>query len=321
MTIPIAMEFTEYFYSLVKQIPKGRVSTYGALARALGDIRASRAVGRMLNQNPYAPIVPCHRVVMSDGSLGGFGSGIKNKIALLKKEGVYVSEGDVVDFKDVLFADFKSNYPLKKMREQQKKLGRAISLKNGFSSVKTIAGVDVAYNGKGYGALVVHDYDTLDILETKTVKSRIGIPYIPTYLAYREIPVIKKLLSKIKIKPDILLVDGNGVLHPYKMGIATHIGVDLGIPTIGVAKSLLCGEVKEELKGVGTSSNVIYEKKVAGYAFLSSPRSKKPIYISPGHRVSFESTLDVVSKVCTHKIPEPLRMAHIKATEKRNDAH
>ncbi len=100
------MDFTEYFYTLVKQIPPGRVSTYGALARALGDIRASRAVGRMLNQNPYAPVVPCHRVVMGDGGLGGFGAGIPEKIKRLAKEGVYVSDDRVVDFQDIFFTLF-----------------------------------------------------------------------------------------------------------------------------------------------------------------------------------------------------------------------
>ena len=152
------MEFAEYFYSLVKQVPKGKVTTYGALARALGDIRASRAVGRMLNQNPYAPVVPCHRVVMSDGSLGGFGSGIENKIALLKGEGVFVSEGEIEDFSEVLFTEFKSDFPLSMMREEQKKLKDKVKLKDGFSKIKSVAGVDTAYSNSAYGACVVYDH-------------------------------------------------------------------------------------------------------------------------------------------------------------------
>ena len=102
MTIPNFMEFTDYFYSLVKQIPKGRVSTYGALAVALGDIRASRAVGRMLNQNPYAPVVPCHRVVRSDGEFGGEREGAEQRKRLLEKEGIPIKNGRVTINEDIL---------------------------------------------------------------------------------------------------------------------------------------------------------------------------------------------------------------------------
>lgn len=307
------MEFTEYFYSLVKQIPKGKVSTYGALARTLGDIRASRAVGRMLNQNPYAPQVPCHRVVMSDGSLGGFGTGIEKKISLLKREGVEVADGKVIDFLKVLFTDFKSRGPLVKMREEQKRLKNKVRLRDAFSEVNTVAGVDVAYLDSAYGACVVYDFESKDIIEKKTVKSKITMPYIPTYLAFREIPVIEKLMKRIRNKPTVLLVDGNGVLHPYGMGIASHVGVELDIPTIGVAKSLLCGTIKEEIKSKGDFSEVEFEGRTVGYAYLSSSRTKKPIYISPGHKVTFDSALSIVKRLCEYKIPEPLRSAHMEA--------
>jgi deoxyribonuclease V len=313
------MEFTEYFYKLVKQVPKGNVSTYGALAKALGDIRASRAVGRMLNQNPYAPIVPCHRVVMGDGKLGGFGSGVDKKIALLKSEGVSVSKGEVVDFSKVLFTDFKSDFPLLKMRAEQKKLKSKVKLKDGFSKVNMVAGVDVAYSDSAYGACVVYDYKTMDIIEKKVVHKKIEFPYIPTYLGYREIPVISNLIKKLENKPTVLLVDGNGVLHPYGMGIASHVGVELKIPTIGVAKSKLCGEITGNLNRTGDCKEVEYEKNVLGYAYLSSRRSKKPIFISPGHKISFETSFDVIKKLCNYKIPEPLRLAHIAATAKRNE--
>ena len=312
------MDFTEYFYTLVKQIPEGRVSTYGALARALGDIRASRAVGRMLNQNPYAPVVPCHRVVMGDGSLGGFGAGIPEKIKRLAKEWVYVSDDRVVDFEDIFFNDFLSDYPLSEMREEQKKLGRNVVLEDGFSDIETVAGVDVAYNAKGFGACVVFDYHEKEAIRDITALSKVDIPYIPTYLAFRELPVIEKLLKKMRKKPTVLLIDGNGVLHPFGLGIASHVGVKLGVPTIGVAKSLLCGNVKREGLDVGQHSEVELEGNVIGYALRSSPRAKKPIYISPGHMVSFETALDVVKRLCRYKIPEPIRSAHRLAARTRN---
>ena len=314
------MDFTEYFYTLVKQIPEGRVSTYGELARALGDIRASRAVGRMLNQNPYAPVVPCHRVVMGDGNLGGFGAGIPEKIKRLAKEGVYVSDDRVVDFEDIFFNDFLSDYPLTEMREEQKKLSRKVVLRDGFSEVETVGGVDVAYNATGFGGCAVFDYHEIKFVRKITAKAKVEIPYIPTYLAFRELPVIEKLLRKMKIKPTVLLIDGNGVLHPFGLGIASHVGVKLSIPTIGVAKSLLCGELKKEVSEVGQYSEVEYEGRVIGYALRSSPRAKKLIYISPGHMVSFKTALDVVKGLCRYKVPEPIREAHRLATKTRDAA-
>ena len=102
------MNLFEYTYDLVRQIPKGNISTYGAVARALGDIVASRAVGRMMNQNPDADDMPCFKIVHSDGKLGGFGLGINDKIRRLKEDNISVKDGKIVDFKDVLFEDFKT---------------------------------------------------------------------------------------------------------------------------------------------------------------------------------------------------------------------
>lgn len=312
------MKFVDYFYSLVKQIPEGKVSTYGDLAKALGDLRASRAVGRMLNANPYAPIVPCHRVVMSDGSLGGFGGGMDKKIELLEKEGVKVSDNMLVDFKRVVFKDFKTDYPLQKLREEQKRLRKSVKLEDDFLAIEKVGGVDVAYDAKGFGACAVFDYGSRSILERRTVEIEVDIPYIPTYLAFRELPVIEELIKKLKSKTTMLLIDGNGVLHPYGMGIASHVGVKLGVPTIGVAKTLLCGNLKKDVSSVGDYSEVEYEGRVIGFAFKSSPRAKKPIYISPGHKVSFETALSVVRRFCKHKLPEPIREAHALATKARN---
>jgi len=96
------MKFSDKVYRLTKRIPKGKVSTYGEIAEALG-CKAYRAVGNALNKNPYAPTVPCHRVIRSDGGLGGFASGIKAKIRLLKKEGVKTTNGKVLDFEKVFY--------------------------------------------------------------------------------------------------------------------------------------------------------------------------------------------------------------------------
>jgi O-6-methylguanine DNA methyltransferase len=108
------MNITEYTYYLVRQIPPGRVSTYGAVAKALGNKGYARAVGKFMNKNPDADTMPCFKIVKSDGSLGGFGLGIDDKIRRLKRDGMEIKDGKIVDFKSVFFDDFKSDYPLKK---------------------------------------------------------------------------------------------------------------------------------------------------------------------------------------------------------------
>jgi len=110
------MNATEYTYYLVRQIPAGRVSTYGAVAKALGNKGYARAVGKYMNKNPNADTMPCFKIVKSDGSLGGFGLGIDDKIRRLNEDGISVKDGKIVDFKQVFFDDFKTDYPLKKNR-------------------------------------------------------------------------------------------------------------------------------------------------------------------------------------------------------------
>jgi len=108
------MNITEYTYNLVRQIPPGRVSTYGAVAKALGNPGYARAVGKMMNKNPDADTMPCFKIVSSGGGLGGFGLGLDDKIRRLKEDGIQVKNGKIVDFEKVYFNDFKTEYPLKK---------------------------------------------------------------------------------------------------------------------------------------------------------------------------------------------------------------
>ena len=108
------MNIREYTYYLVRQIPSGRISTYGAVAKALGNKGYSRAVGKYMNTNPDANTMPCFKIVKSDGTLGGFGLGIEDKIRRLNEDGIKVENGKIVDFKKVFFDDFKTEYPLDK---------------------------------------------------------------------------------------------------------------------------------------------------------------------------------------------------------------
>ena len=300
------MNLFEYTYDLVRQIPQGKISTYGGVAKALGDIIASRAVGRMMNQNPDADDMPCYKIVHSDGRLGGFGLGIEDKIRRLKEDNISVKDGKIVDFKNVLFEDFQTNYPLKKLREEQINLGTKISVEDGFNKIETIAGMDIAYPKNEFddacGACVVIDYKTKKIIEEKTVFSNIDFPYIPTYLFYREYPVFKQLRDDLDTNPSIFMFDGNGIIHPYGSGLASHAGLLLNVPTVGVAKKLLHGEVEENI--------VKIDNQRRGYALLSK-RAKKPIFVSPGHKISLKTCISIVKHLSQYKIPEPLRLAHM----------
>ncbi|MDH7517393.1 MAG: endonuclease V [Candidatus Thermoplasmatota archaeon] len=305
------MNLFEYTYNLVRQIPKGKLSTYGAVAQALGDIHASRAVGHMMNQNPDPDDMPCYKIIHSDGRLGGFGRGIKDKIKRLKQDNILVEDGKIVDFNSVLFNDFKTDYPLKKLRDEQIKLSKKLILKDDFKEIKTVAGIDVAYPKNEFedvcGACVIMDYKTKQIVEEKTVFAKTYFPFISTYLAYRELPVVEKLFKNLRTTPTILMLDGNGILHPYGFGLASHVGVVLDIPTIGVAKTLLYGKLEGDF--------VKINNKKRGYALRYPKKNKRPIYVSPGHRISFETSVDVVKHFSFYRIPEPLRQAHILANK------
>jgi len=306
------MNLFEYTYDLVRQIPDGKLSTYGAVARALGDIVASRAVGRMMNQNPDANDMPCYKIVHSDGRLGGFGLGIEDKIRRLKGDNILVKNGKIVDFENVLFDDFETDYPLKKLRKKQIELSKKVKTKDDFTEIETVAGIDVAYPKNEFdnacGACVVINYKTKQVVEEKAVLAKTNFPYISTYLSYREFPVIEELVKSLDSKPTILMFDGNGILHPYRFGLASHAGVLLDNPSIGVAKSLLHGNVEEDI--------VKIDNEKRGHAQILSKGAKKPIYISPGHRISFETSLDIVRDLSKYKIPEPLRLAHILAKKR-----
>jgi len=300
------MNLFEYTYNLVRQIPDGQISSYGAVANALGDIVASRAVGRMMNQNPDADDMPCFKIVHSDGRLGGFGLGIRNKIRRLRKDNILVKNGRINNFENIFFDSFKTNYPLKILRKEQIDLSKKVILKDDFDKIETIAGIDVAYPKsefeKACGACVIIDYETKEVIEKKVIHSKTDFPYISTYLTYRELPIIEKLVNKIRIKPTVFMFDGNGVLHPYGIGLAAHVGVIFNISSIGIAKRLLCGKVNNNVISING------EKR--GYSFYSSNKIRNPIYVSPGNKISFNTSLKIVKSLSKFKIPEPIRLAH-----------
>ena len=193
----------------------------------------------------------------------------------------------------------------------QNKLSKRVK-KTSFlpSRLKRIGGLDVAYSDdKAIGSCAIVDYETLKVLEAITILTKATTPYIPGFLAFREAPIMVKTAKKLKLKPDVYLVDGQGIAHPRRFGLASHVGVLLDSATIGVAKSRLYGEIKGDF---------LYDEEgdVIGKVFAAK-RSGKTLYISIGHKISLEDALRITSNCTTNGSPEPLRVAHELAVKRR----
>ncbi len=308
----IDLDLAKLVYSAAKQIPKGRVSTYLDIAKALGDPIAARAVGEMLAQNPTPIKVPCHRIVYSTGQVGwygGKGKGAQRKIELLSSEGVEIKEGKVVDFGDLRYSDFHIPPSLALLREEQERMQDRVKQFNDFGEVRQVAGLDVSYLGNiAFCAMAAYDWSTGKKEEEMTSSCEVKFPYIPTYLSFREIPALQPLIKERK--GLVYMIDGQGVLHPRGMGIASQIGVSFDIPTIGAAKSLLVGKLKDE---DAARSPIIFEGEEKGYMI----RRGKASYISVGHKVTLETAVEICERFMLDGIPEPLRMAHMLANQLR----
>lgn len=301
---------------LVNQIPPGRVTTYRALAEALGDPAAVRFVASWLSA--HAEELPVHRVVHASGTVGKAEFAEQAELAeRLRREGVRLEGLRVSPLIRYFFADFKSQRPLERLRREQEEVARRVRLEPLPQDVERVAGVDAAYSGsRAVGILVVCDREgePIDYVE---VRKDIRFPYIPTYLSYRELPLFLAAFEEAERKglsPDVILVDGNGILHPRRVGIATHLGVVLDRPTVGVAKRLLCGEVNTEGMVIGEWRPVVLEGETVGAAMRTS--RNRTIFISPGHRADLKSSVELVASLLKEgPLPEPLRWAHALASE------
>ncbi|MFQ5999336.1 MAG: deoxyribonuclease V [Candidatus Bathyarchaeia archaeon] len=183
-------------------------------------------------------------------------------------------------------------------------------------TIRCVAGVDVAYTkGMSIGAVAVLDFASLSLVESQVVHLKTRFPYIPTLLSFREIPPAYSAIKKLQTQPDVFLVDGQGIAHPYRLGFATHLGLAIDKPTIGVAKSLLCGKV-EPVREHGWAP-LTDGGEIIGAEVVTKPGTR-PIYVSVGHRVSLRRAIDVVrSCTRTYRIPEPIRRAHMLADEEK----
>ncbi|MEH2338845.1 deoxyribonuclease V [Nostoc sp.] len=185
--------------------------------------------------------------------------------------------------------------------------------------IQYVAGVDMGFEADGTisrAAVAVLSFPDLQVIETSLAHRPTSFPYIPGFLSFREIPAVLDALEKIKTTPDMILCDGQGIAHPRRLGIASHLGLLIDIPTIGVAKSLLVGKYEELAQTKGSRQPLIYKGETIG-AVLRSRTGVKPLYISSGHRISLPTAIDYVLR-CTpkYRLPETTRIADKLASAK-----
>ncbi|MBN3950298.1 MAG: deoxyribonuclease V [Nostoc sp. NMS7] len=202
----------------------------------------------------------------------------------------------------------------------QEKLGDQVITEDQFQEpIQYVAGVDMGFEADGTisrAAVAVLSFPDLQVVETSLAHRPTTFPYIPGFLSFREIPAVLDALEKIKTIPDIILCDGQGIAHPRRLGIATHLGLLIDMPTIGVAKSLLVGKHGELPETKGSQQPLIYKGETIG-AVLRSRTGVKPLYISSGHRISLPTAIDYVLRCTTkYRLPETTRIADKLASAK-----
>jgi len=275
------------------QVPKGRVTTYGDIARALGDLRAARAVGETLATNPSPSRVPCHRVVLVDGGLGGYAfGGPEAKAQLLRKEGVEVRDGRVRNLGAVAVRDLELSPVFGQYARLQEQLAASVTVEDFDPAPEVAIGVDASYgagDARAWGAACAFDATTGEQIAEAVCQFAPPVPYVPGYLAFREIPGIVAAVGRLPARARrgaVILVDGQGILHPRRCGVASMVGLELGMPAVGVAKSKLIGTVDSRSRRYGRYSvrKVAVDGEVRGFEILPAKGEPKGsvLYASPG---------------------------------------
>ena len=288
------LEFRKELEDAVNQIPEGKIARLVDIADALGDRRAVRAVYSMLESID----APVWRIVKSDMSI------IDKRV---EKE-IEIADGKA---RAEIFDSFHIPGILKRLRTEQEEMRSSISLED--RDFETITGADIGYlEQKAYVGLSTFDIHGMHLWD-EVFETKVSFPYIPTYLSYREGPPILAAIEESERDIEALMVDGNGILHPKHLGLASFVGIKARIPSIGVAKSLLCGDVNWIDKKTG---EVILNGEKLAYALLGG-KARNPVYVSPGNMISLDKSLEITKKFMRYRIPEPTRRAHEAASNAR----
>jgi deoxyribonuclease V len=205
-------------------------------------------------------------------------------------------------------------------KQIQSELANQVSRKSELIKPSFIAGVDISApdsRGIARAAAVILNYPELEVIEVETAEDKPNFPYIPGLLSFRETPLVLAACQKLSIDPDLILVDGQGIAHPRRFGIASHIGLLLDIPTIGCAKSRLCGTHIPVSTEAGAYAELTDNGETIGVA-LRTKDKVNPIYVSIGHKIDLPTAIHwVLECCCNRRLPEPSRLAHLAASGKQ----
>lgn len=215
-----------------------------------------------------------------------------------------------------LIQTYEKNLTIAKARRMQAALRARLIECPLPKRIASVGGADVAVAGTDLvGVIVVMRFPSLELIEVAHARRTMTFPYVPGYLAFREVPVLAEAWSRLTVKPDFVICDGHGRAHPKRFGSASHLGVCLDVPTVGCGKSLLVGEYREPGHKKGDRSELRHHGETIGSVLRSRDRTKV-IFISPGHRSDFRSSLRMVMAcVGRYRLPEPIRAAHHLASE------
>lgn len=198
-------------------------------------------------------------------------------------------------------------------REIQRRLAAQVIRTNELAAPGLIAGVDISgeRDGVAVAAVVVLSYPEMKLVEAQVAEGRPGFPYVPGLLSFRESPLIVAACEKLVCEPDLLLVDGQGIAHPRRLGIASHLGLLFDLPSVGCAKSILCG--KHGPLDESGQAEIVDGDEVIGMA-VRTKGGARPVYVSIGHKVDLAAAVQWVRECCRgFRLPEPTRLAHLAA--------
>jgi deoxyribonuclease V len=182
--------------------------------------------------------------------------------------------------------------------------------------VRIVAGVDASYKDVARAAVVALSFPALEVLETAVAVRAIPFPYVPGLLSFREAPAVLDALAKLRARPDVLIFDGQGLAHPRRLGLASHLGVYLDLPSVGCAKSRLVGRYEEPGPATGDRAPLVDRGEVVGVALRTKPRTK-PLFVSVGHKIDLETAVALVLACLRgYRLPEPTRLADRLAGER-----
>jgi len=206
---------------------------------------------------------------------------------------------------------------------QKELAGRVVLRSLSTAGVRLVAGVDASYEKGGeefFAGIVVLGLPGFTLIEERTARAKVSFPYIPGLLSFRELPVLLKAWEDLETVPDAVLVDGQGIAHPRRLGLASHLGLWLDLPTVGCAKSRLCGEFEEPGPEKGDVSPLLLHGERVG-TVLRTRKRVRPLFVSPGHLVDVPTAERIALACCDrYRMPEPTRLAHLLTNRVRREA-